>query len=181
MRSSLGRQSERAGRLWSLEEAQAAQAAFEAGGGDATDPAAPMAQWLVQPELDKLQRRFEAGDKKGWCVNAAIALCMCHKLESPEWLVSAFTEDWARVARFDARSMRAPLPKGTKLAAHRERRKWALRVFLCARKLQDSGQPIDLTLWESVRQELVKDGGCKLSASKIGKYYYFAKALLRDH
>jgi hypothetical protein len=172
---------------WTLEQAQSAQRQFEAVGGDPMDPAAPIAQWLVQPELAKLRQRFEAGENQSWQLSAAVNLCLSHGLEPPEWLVAAFSRAWLQVMRFDARSLEAqelfgpPLPKGTNLAVHHERRQWALRVYQVATERHETrGQPIDEGLWEVVRKELLAEGST-LSASTIRDYYYFAKSLLRDH
>jgi hypothetical protein len=168
---------------WTLEQAQNAQRQFEAAGGDPMDPAAPMARWLVQPELAKLGQRFEAGQNRPWQLFTTIHLCACHELPLPVWVAAAFSAGSLRVMRFDTGSLDvafgSPLPKHTDVAGLRERRKLAMRVFTRAIELHTQHDvPIDEGLWQRLRVEL-KAGGHRISNSGVRDLYYFAKSLLR--
>lgn len=118
---------------WTLQEAQAAQAAALA--ADPTrsdsDPSLPLFQWVALHQLDALRQQFDAGD--GMALLAAVRHCANHDLAMPAWVADAFIQCYDRVLTCRAGSwddvFGRPYPKGANLNAMRKRRTLRFAVW----------------------------------------------------
>jgi hypothetical protein len=162
---------------WTAWEARTMQQHWIAAGGAADAPESPTGQWLAYGQLADMQRQYEAGGNKPWQLFAAIHVCACHELPLPKWVVAVYSEGWARLQRFDVRTLAAafggePL-KDSKRAAVVKRRELAPRVFMRAVQLhEDANWAIDDALWDQLGKEL------HIAPSAARDSYYLMKKVL---
>lgn len=125
---------------WTVDEAVAAQEAFEAAGGDPSDATGPVFQWGALIEVEELRAGVTA-DGSG--LMNCIYLCAWHGVAMPRWLAREFMRRYRDVRQFRAASwdevLGRPHPKGVQLAAARKRldKTWRLRVAVQTAHLKE--------------------------------------------
>jgi hypothetical protein len=141
---------------WTLEQAQAAQRAFEADGGSSSDPTGPLFRWDALQTLEEIRTRYENGDD--YALMLAIRMCANHDLVMPEWVAKAYIRAFDTVNGYRAKSwddvFGHPLPKNAQLAALRKKRMKAAKVWTEVNKRHKAGAPIDDLLFASVGKKL---------------------------
>jgi hypothetical protein len=161
---------------WTLKQAQGAQDRYVARGGRLESPEGPLFQWGAMHWLEKLQARFESGEK--YALATALRVCANHALPMPPWVARAYIRGFDAVHNYRAESWDAlfgpAIAKGRHSAALRKRRELSMRVWnevnevkrgRKTRQRTEGGTPIDDLLFAGI--------GKKLSIGvKLVKEYY---------
>lgn len=153
---------------WSIDEAMAAQSAYEASGGDSADHDSPLAQWAALQTIEELRRKYEGGDP--FAVLEAVFECGLRQLVMPDWVALGFIERMRLIKHYKARSLDEAfgtyLPKGAKLTAYRQSREKSLLAYREVRRRHNAGESVGEGLFELVGKDLAIGG------SKVRDYYY---------
>lgn len=159
---------------WTYEQVLAAQDKWDAERGTpvcVND--APLMQWSVLHHLDRLEERYDRGDKRS--VLRAVQQCADHQLTMPEWVAEAVSGAIHKMEQYEVQSWDEAFgdtnPKGAHLEKARERQKLKFvvaqrmrEIILCERETA-----IDDALFERVAAEMgigkrrCKEFWCELS------------------
>ena len=153
---------------WSVDQAMAAQKAYEASGGQSSDHNGPLSQWAALLRIEELRQQYEGGDSLA--VLEAVFECAMRELVMPEWVAIGFIERMRRIKHFKTKSLDETfgsyLPKGAKLVAYRQAREKGILAYHEVRKRHAAGASIGEELFETIGKDL------GIGSSKVRDYYY---------
>lgn len=154
-----------------------AQAAHEAAG--LPSRTGPLFRAVALDTLAELERKFTAGDE--WAVVIALNQCAVHDLEMPDWLAREWLKRSRAAMFYEVASWDDVLPpikpKGRKLSALRDARRWTLAVVQAVHAvagpqvLPERRAAIDEQLFDA----LADRHGWPFSGAKAKNLYYAAR------
>jgi len=134
----------------------------------------PLFKWIAAKTLKGLYEQYKSGKKK--VILDVFYICSLHDLAIPKWCSDGLVEAVRKVHHYSAASwddaFGRPYPKGTHLAAKRQKWEKAPEVYYRIQEIRkhDPSIPIDGYLFETVGKEL-GIGGKTLTE----EYYYLMK------